>query len=114
MMVVASQLALFILSYKIYRKEKYTAVCNNYAKFIKNDNLVNVGVKLRFVLSRGGGADIAFTRSWVMGTESEVTLTKLSASYAITNNLRFSTELGQQKSSRRKERQIAFLLEWMP
>ncbi len=59
---------------------------------------VNVGVKLLLVLSRGGGADIAFTRSWIMGTESEVTLTKLSASYAITNNLRFSTELGTAKS----------------
>ena len=67
------------------------------------------------VLSRGGGADIAFTRSWVApGTAEEVTLTKLSASYAITNNLRFSTELEQQKASRRKERHIGFLLEWMP
>ncbi|MGB3757553.1 MAG: hypothetical protein WBA07_14435 [Rivularia sp. (in: cyanobacteria)] len=55
---------------------------------------VNLGVKLLLVLSRGGGADIAFTRSWVVDTESEVTLTKLSASYAITNNRRFSTELG--------------------
>ena len=75
---------------------------------------MNLGVKLLLILSRGGGADIAFTRSWVAGTAEEVTLTKLSTSYAITTNLRLSTELEQQKASRRKERQIGFLLEWMP
>ncbi|WP_414623568.1 hypothetical protein [Calothrix sp. CCY 0018] len=75
---------------------------------------VNLGVKLLLILSRGGGADIAFTRSWVVGTESEVTLTKLSASYAVTNNLRFSTELGEQKVSGSKERQVGFFVEWMP
>lgn len=75
---------------------------------------VNLGVKLLLVLSRGGGADIAFTRSWVApGTAEEVALTKLSASYAITNNLRFSTELGQQKAGTEKERQVGLFLEWM-
>lgn len=76
---------------------------------------INLGVKLLLVLSRGGAADIAFTRSWVSaGTAEEVILTKLSASYAITQNIRFSTELGEQKSSGNKERQVGFLLEWMP
>lgn len=75
---------------------------------------INLGIKLLLVLSRGGGADIAFTRSWVSpGTAEEVALTKLSASYAITNNLRFSTELGQQKASGEKERQVGLFLEWM-
>lgn len=76
---------------------------------------VNLGVKLLLVLSRGGGADIAFTRSWVaLGTTEEVALTKLSASYAITTNLRFSTEFAQQKISSNRERQVGFFLEWMP
>ena len=75
---------------------------------------VNLGVKLLLILSRGGGADIAFTRSWVSpGTAEEVALTKLSASYAITNNLRLSTELGLQKASGEKERQVGLFLEWM-
>ena len=75
---------------------------------------VNLGIKLLLVLSRGGGADIAFTRSWVSpGTAEEVALTKLSASYAITNNLRLSTELGQHKASGEKERQVGLFLEWM-
>ncbi|MEO1430087.1 MAG: hypothetical protein AAFS12_13735 [Cyanobacteria bacterium J06632_19] len=76
---------------------------------------VNLGVKLLLVLSRGGGADIAFTRSWVaFGSAEEVALTKLSASYAINNKLRFSTEFGQQKISGDRERQVGFFLEWMP
>ena len=75
---------------------------------------VNLGLKLLLVLSRGGGADIAFTRSWVApGTAEEVALTKISASYAITNNLRVSTELGQQKASGEKQRQVGLFLEWM-
>ncbi|MEL6459131.1 MAG: hypothetical protein AAFQ91_12865 [Cyanobacteria bacterium J06621_15] len=74
----------------------------------------NLGVKLLLVLSRGGGADIAFTRSWIsLGTSEEVALTKLSTSYAITDNLRFSTELGQQKSSGFRDRQVGFFIEWM-
>jgi len=75
---------------------------------------VNLGVKLLLVLSRGGGADIAFTRSWVApGSSEEVTLTKLSASYAITKSLRLSTELGHQKISGEKERQVGLFVEWM-
>ena len=74
----------------------------------------NLGIKLLLVLSRGGAADIAFTRSWVsLGTAEEVALTKLSASYAVTNNLRFSTELGQQKANGFRNRQVGFFIEWM-
>ena len=75
---------------------------------------VNLGVKFLLALSRGGGADIAFTRSWVSpGTAEEVILTKLAASYAITNTLRFSTELGEQKANGNKDRQLGFFVEWM-
>ena len=76
---------------------------------------INLGVKLLLVLSRGGGADITFTRSWVSpGSAEEVILTKLSASYAMTNNLRFSSEIGEQKAGGDKERLVGFFLEWMP
>lgn len=76
---------------------------------------LNLGVKLLLVLSRGGAADIAFTQSWVaLGTAEEVTITKLTASYAITNTLRFSTELGQQRTSGIRDRQVGFFVEWMP
>ena len=76
---------------------------------------VNFGVKLLLALSRGAGADITFTRSWVSpGTAEEVTLTKLCASYAVTNKIRLSTELGEQKASGNKERQLGFFVEWIP
>jgi len=76
---------------------------------------VNLGVKLLLVLSRGGGADIAFTRSWVsLGTDEEIILTKLSTSYAITNRIRLSTEFLQQKAGGNKQRQVGFFVEWMP
>ncbi len=76
---------------------------------------INLGVKLFLVLSRGGGADIAFTRNWVApGSPEQVVSTKFSASYAVTKNIRFSTELGQQKTSEIRERQVGLFVEWMP
>ncbi|MEO0687396.1 MAG: hypothetical protein AAFY76_20695 [Cyanobacteria bacterium J06649_11] len=91
-----------VVGYKYLQTSNYTA------------SGINLGVKLLLVLSRGGGADISFTRSWVApGTADRVALTKLSASYAITNNLRFSTELGEQKAGGIKDRQVGFFVEWM-
>ncbi len=67
------------------------------------------------VLSRGGAADIAITQSWVApGTAEEVGLTTLSIGYAVTHNLRLSTDIQKQNSRQSKDNRVGIILEWMP
>jgi hypothetical protein len=76
---------------------------------------VNLGVKVLLVLSRGGGADISLTQTWVSPFSSEQTgLTTLSFGYALTHNLRLSTDLQKQNSPIRKDSRVGIGLEWMP
>ncbi|WP_017317568.1 hypothetical protein [Mastigocladopsis repens] len=76
---------------------------------------VNLGAKLLFVLSRGGAADISLTQSWVApGTGEEVGLTTLSVGYAITRNLRISTDIQQQNARQDKDTRLGVVLEWIP
>jgi hypothetical protein len=76
---------------------------------------VNLGAKLLLVLSRGGAADISLTQSWVApGTDEEVGLTKLSVGYALTRNLRLSTDIEKQNSRQDKDSRVGVVLEWMP
>ncbi len=75
---------------------------------------VNIGARLLFVLSRGGGADISLTQSWVApGTDEEVGLTTLSFAYAVTKKLRFSTDIQKQNARQSKDSRVGLLLEWM-
>jgi hypothetical protein len=75
----------------------------------------NLGVRALFVLSRGGGADISLTQSWVAPFSLEETsLTTLSIGYALTHNLRLSTDIQKQNSRDRKESRFGIGLEWMP
>jgi hypothetical protein len=75
---------------------------------------VNVGAKLLLVLSRGGGADISLTQSWVAPTSSEeIGLTKLSVGYAVTRKLRISTDIEKQNGRVRKDSRVGVVLEWM-
>ena len=76
---------------------------------------VNVGARLLLVLSRGGAADIAVSQSWIApGTAEEVGLTTLSVGYAITQNLRLSTDIHKQNSRHSKDSRVGINLEWMP
>ncbi len=76
---------------------------------------VNLGARLKLVLSRGGAADITLTQSWVApGTEEEVGLTALSFGYAMTRNLRLSTDIQKQNSRQSKDNRVGIVLEWMP
>ena len=76
---------------------------------------VNVGVRLLLVLSRSGAADISLTQSWVSpGTDGEVGLTTLSFGYAVTQNLRLSTDIQKQNSPEDKDSRVGIVLEWMP
>lgn len=76
---------------------------------------VNVGARLMLVLSRGGGADISLTQSFVSpGSSEEVGLTTLSVGYALTRNLRLSTDIQKQNARQAKDSRVGIGLEWLP
>lgn len=76
---------------------------------------MNLGVRAVFILSRGGGADIALSQTWVSPLSAEETgLTTLSVGYAVTRNLRVATDFQKQNSRDRKEKRFGISLEWMP
>jgi hypothetical protein len=80
-----------------------------------NRDGLNLGVKLMLVPSRGGGADIALSQSWVgFGSSTETGLTTLSVGYALTNNLRLSTDIQQQNARENYDSRVGFGIEWMP
>ncbi|NES87707.1 MAG: hypothetical protein F6K10_43865, partial [Moorea sp. SIO2B7] len=75
---------------------------------------VNVGARLMLSLSRTGAADISLTQSFVSpGGREEVGITTLSFGYAITNNLRLSTDIQKQNSRKDKDSRVGIVLEWM-
>lgn len=75
---------------------------------------VNVGLRLLLALSRTGAADISFTQGWVSpGTNEEVGLSTLSFGYALTRNLRLSTDLQKQNARQSKDSRVGIVLEWM-
>jgi hypothetical protein len=76
---------------------------------------LNLGIKLMLVPSRGGGADIALSQSWVgLGSSTETGLTTLSIGYAITNHLRLSTDIQQQNARENYDSRVGLGVEWMP
>ena len=76
---------------------------------------VNLGARVRFVPSRTAAADITLTQSWVaLGSDEEVTISNLSFGYAVTHDLRISTDLERQNAPSRKESRVAIGIEWMP
>lgn len=76
---------------------------------------VNLGVRLLLVTSRGGGADIAVSQTWVApGTQEEVGLTSLSVGYGITQKLRLATDVQFQNSSFGQESRLGMSLEYVP
>jgi hypothetical protein len=76
---------------------------------------VNVGARLLLVLSRTGAADVSLTQSFVSpGSSEEVGITTLSFGYAVTRNLRLSTDIQKQNSREEKDSRVGIVLEWMP
>ena len=76
---------------------------------------MNVGAKIMLALSRSGAADLAFSQSFISpGSDNEVGISTLSVGYALTKNLRISTDLQQQNSRAQKDNQVGLYLEWMP
>jgi len=76
---------------------------------------VNVGARLMLALSRTGAADLSLTQSFVSpGSRDEVGISTLSVGYAVTRNLRLSTDIQKQNSRQRKDSRVGIVLEWMP
>jgi hypothetical protein len=76
---------------------------------------VNLGLRLQLQLSRTGAADIALDQSWINpgSATEEVGMTTLTFGYALTQNLRLSTDLQQQNALQHKDRRLGIGLEWM-
>ena len=72
----------------------------------------NVGVRLRFVPSRTGAADLTLDQSWVVGDSQGLSITQLNLGYAITQDLRLSTDLEWQRSADREDSRVGINLEW--
>jgi hypothetical protein len=80
----------------------------------KRDGL-NLGAKIMVVPARGGGADVALSQSWVgFGSATETGLTTLSVGYALTEQLRLSTDIQQQNAKENYDSRVGFGVEWMP
>lgn len=79
-----------------------------------NTDGVNVGARLVLALSPQGGADIFVTQSFVSpGSSQEVGITSVSAGYALTENLRISTDIQWQNSIQQKDSRVGIGLEWL-
>lgn len=83
---------------------------------LENTRGVNLGARLLLVPSRGGGADLALTQTWVRPFSGDATrLTRLSFGYAVTHQVRVGSDLSWQKRKEgRTDRRFGLALEWMP
>jgi hypothetical protein len=72
----------------------------------------NVGVRLRLVPSRTGAADITLDQSWIVGDSESLGITQLNVGYAMTQNLRLSTDLEWQRTGDQGDSRVGLNLEW--
>jgi len=72
----------------------------------------NVGVRLRVVPSRTGAADITLDQSWLVGDSERLSITQLNVGYAITQELRLSTDLEWQGTDDFGDSRVGVNLEW--
>jgi len=77
---------------------------------------VNLGLRLLFIPSRTGAADIALMQTWVNpgSNDEEASLSTLSVGYAVTRQLRLASEIQVQVLPEDQDTRFAILLEWMP
>ncbi|MEM9949506.1 MAG: hypothetical protein AAF810_26035 [Cyanobacteria bacterium P01_D01_bin.36] len=72
----------------------------------------HVGVRARFVPSRTGAADITLDQSWIVGDSESLNITQLNLGYAVTSNLRLSTDLEWQRTASEGDSRVGINLEW--
>ena len=75
---------------------------------------VQVGFQVKLIPSRGGGADFAYTQSWVSPTEEDaVMITELEFGYGLTERLRLATDVEWQFAPGATDSQLGIGLEWV-
>ena len=72
----------------------------------------NIGIRARFVPSRTGAADITLDQSWVVGDRQGLSITQINFGYAVTSNLRLSTDLEWQSTADEGDSRVGINLEW--
>lgn len=72
----------------------------------------NIGIRLRFVPSRTGAADLTVDQSWVVAGSEGLSVTQLNFGYAVTQNLRLSTDLEWQSTAGEGDSRVGINLEW--
>ncbi|MEM6449656.1 MAG: hypothetical protein AAF703_05000 [Cyanobacteria bacterium P01_D01_bin.105] len=73
---------------------------------------MNVGIRLRFVPSRTGAADVTLDQSWIVGDSEGLSITQLNVGYAVTKNLRLSGDLEWQRTADEGDSRVGVNLEW--
>lgn len=73
----------------------------------------NIGVRFRFVPSRTSAADLTLDQSWVVGDSEGLSVTHLNFGYALSSNLRLSTDLEWQSTADEGDSRVGVNLEWM-
>lgn len=76
---------------------------------------LEVGGKVQLTFSPGGAGDISLSQTFTSPTDDdEISLTTLSAGYAITENFRLSTDIQLQNTRVSDDTRYGILVEWMP
>ncbi|MGK7945669.1 MAG: hypothetical protein AB4058_14495 [Microcystaceae cyanobacterium] len=76
---------------------------------------LNLGGKLILPLSRNGAADLTLMQTFISpGGGDEVGISTLSVGYAVTENLRLSTDIQKENSRVKKDSRVGIVFEWMP
>lgn len=74
----------------------------------------NVGIRLHLSPSRSSAADLSLTQTWIdPGSDRTLSQFTLSAGYALTTDVRLSTDVQIQTSERRSRTNVGLLLEWL-
>lgn len=75
---------------------------------------VDLGFRLVLALSRDGAADMVIAQHWVApGSEAEVGITALAFGYALSSELRLSTDWQRQRARQGRGTQLGIGLEWL-
>lgn len=92
-----------IVGYRYFGTENY------------NSDGLNIGGKLILPLSRNGAGDITLMQTFISpGGRNEVGVSTLSVGYAVTENMRLSTDIQKENSRVKKDSRVGIVLEWMP
>ncbi len=72
----------------------------------------HVGLRARFVPSRTGAADLTVDQSWIVGDSESLNITQVNLGYAITPDMRISTDFEWQSTPDDGDSRVGVNLEW--